>query len=262
MNSTQQVLAGQVALITGGARGMGEAEARLFAQQGATVIIADVLDTEGAQLAHEIGDNASYMHLDVSDENNWAQVMGSIDEQYGGLDILVNNAGILRFATIEDMTLEQYMAIVNINQVGTFLGMRSAIPLLRKKSGKSIINISSFDAMTGSNGLIAYAASKWAIRGMTKVAARELGQEGIRVNSVHPGGISTAMTGDTSSWAHNVRKLVPLYRAGEPEEIAKTVLFLASNQSSYTTGSEFTVDGGLANCNLYETMPGAPVDQT
>jgi len=257
-----QVLQGKVALITGGARGMGEAEARLFSEQGAEVIIADVLDSEGQALASAIGPQASYMHLDVADEENWSQVMKNIEERHGGLDVLVNNAGILRASTIEETTLEQYMAVVNINQVGTFLGMRNAIPLLKKRGGGSIVNISSYDAMVGSNGLISYAASKWAVRGMTKVAARELGQQGIRVNSVHPGGITTPMIGDTDGWDHNTRKQVPLYRAGEPEEVAKTVLFLASQLSSYTTGGEFAVDGGLANCNLYDALPGAPEDQT
>lgn len=241
---------------------MGEAESRLFAEQGAQVIIADVLDQQGKELARSIGNNASYVHLDVSSETNWTQVIAEIEDSHGGLDILINNAGILRMAAIEDTTLDEYMTVVNVNQVGTFLGMRHAIPLLKKKDSSSIVNISSYDALFGSNSMISYAASKWAVRGMTKVAARELGQHGIRVNSVHPGGIATPMIGDTESWDHNTRKKIPLYRGGLPEEVAKTVLFLASDLSSYTTGAEFSVDGGMANCNLYDGMPGSPEDTT
>jgi len=258
------LLESKVALITGGARGMGAAESRLFAEQGARVFIADVLDDEGYALADSIGPQATYMHLDVTDESSWGMVVETIKDQCGKLDILVNNAGIMRVNTLEDTSLEEYMSVINVNQVGTFLGMRSVIPLMKQGGGGAIVNIASADGMVGSNGLSSYAASKWAVRGMTKVAARELGQDGIRVNSVNPGGIVTPLTGGKDGglahMPHDSRKQVPLYRAGEPEEVAQTVLFLSSELSSYTTGGDFLVDGGLINCQLYEAFPGAPVD--
>lgn len=253
-----ELLKGKVALITGGARGIGEAESRLLAEQGARIIIADVLDTEGAALAAELGEQAHYQHLDVSNEKSWSSIIRFIEDTFDGLDILVNNAGIIRVGALEDTSLDDYMSVINVNQVGVFLGMRSVTPLLKKRGSGSIVNISSSDGMTGSNGLTAYAASKWAVRGMTKVAARELGPHGIRVNSIHPGGISTAMAGDTSTWTHDTLKHIPLYRAGAPKEIANAVLFLASDMGSYSTGGEFSIDGGLINCNLYEQMPGTP----
>ena len=262
MTDMNQMLIGKVALVTGGARGMGEAESRLFVEHGAQVIIGDILHSQGQSLANSLGESSTYLRLDVTDEANWSSVMAHIEERFGGLDILVNNAGILKAKAIEETSLKEYMEVVNVNQVGTFLGMRSAIPLLKKRAGGSIVNISSADALMGSNGLVSYAASKWAVRGMTKVAARELGQHGVRVNSIHPGGITTPMIGDTDDWNHDTRKQIPLYRAGAPEEVADMVLFLASDQSSYTTGGEFSIDGGLAQCNLYEVLPGAPEDRT
>ncbi|NVK44007.1 MAG: glucose 1-dehydrogenase [Oceanospirillaceae bacterium] len=250
------LLEGKVALITGGARGMGEAEARLFVAEGARVVIADVLDDEGAALADSLGENALYRHLDVSDEANWAALVTDIEEVYGGLDILVNNAGILRFGGIAETSLEDYLQVVNINQVGCFLGIRSVIAPMQKRGGGAIVNISSVDGMKGSAGLVSYASSKWAVRGITKVAAAELGAIGIRINSVHPGGIQTAMTPspeDSPLSAAFVSRL-PLPRIGQPEDVARTVLFLASDQSAYTTGCEFPVDGGYVNCRK---LPGA-----
>ena len=259
MTDMNRLLAGKVALITGAARGMGAAQARLFVAQGATVVIADVLDDEGRALAAELGAQASYVHLDVASEDEWRERVQSIEQAHGALDVLVNNAGIFRSTALEDTSLEEYMNVVNINQVGTFLGMRSVLALMKGQSGASIVNISSADGMRGTNGLSSYASSKWAVRGLTRVAARELGQYGIRVNSVHPGAIETPMTaGMLAAPREEIRKIIPLERPGRSDEVAHTVLFLASSLSSYTSGGEFLVDGGLTNCNLYEGMPGSP----
>ncbi|MFC6672037.1 SDR family NAD(P)-dependent oxidoreductase [Marinobacterium aestuariivivens] len=250
------LLEGKVALITGSARGMGEAEARLFVAEGARVVIADVLDEQGEALANSLGENAIYRHLDVADESNWQSVIADIEETFGGLDILVNNAAILRFSAFADTSLEDYMQVLSINQVGTFLGTRSVIEPMKKRGGGAIVNISSVDGMKGSAGLVSYASSKWAVRGMTKVAAAELGPHGIRVNSVHPGGIQTAMTPspeESPQVAEFVSRL-PLPRIGQSVDVARTVLFLASEQSAYTTGCEFPVDGGYVNCRA---LPGA-----
>lgn len=250
------LLEGKVALITGAARGMGEAEARLFVAEGARVLIADVLDEQGQALADSLGANAHYRHLDVSDEAGWKAIVAEIEEVFGGLDILVNNAAILRFSGIADTSLEDYRQVMNINQVGCFLGLRSAIEPMKKRGGGAIVNISSVDGLKGSAGLVSYASSKWAVRGMTKVAAAELGPLGIRVNSVHPGGIQTAMApgpDESPAMAEFVSRL-PLPRIGQSEDVARTVLFLASDQSAYTTGCEFPVDGGYVNCRQ---LPGA-----
>lgn len=257
-----RLLAGKVALVTGGARGMGAAQARLFVSHGATVFIADIRDDEGRALAAGLGAPASYVHLDVASEDEWRSVVTGIGQAHGGLDVLVNNAGIFRSTALEDTSLEEYMKVVNVNQVGTFLGMRSVIPLMKARGGASIVNISSADGMRGTNGLSSYASSKWAVRGLSRVAARELGQYGIRVNSVHPGAIETPMTagmaGMSAAPHEEIRKTIPLERPGKSDEVALTVLFLASGLSSYTSGGEFLVDGGLTNCNLYEGMPGSP----
>jgi 3alpha(or 20beta)-hydroxysteroid dehydrogenase len=244
-------LAGKVALITGAARGMGEAEARLFAQEGARVVLADVLDQEGEKVAAEIGEAARYQHLDVTRESEWQSTVARVEELFGKLDILVNNAGILRFGLIENTPLEEYETVIRINQIGPFLGMKTAIPALRRNGGGSIVNISSLAGMHGIAGLVSYASSKYAVRGMTKVAALELGQAGIRVNSVHPGGIETPMTRPFESESQSggasepaAAYPTPIPRIGRPEEVAQMVLWLASDKSSYCTGAEFVVDGG------------------
>src|SRR5581483_7883479 len=185
-------LDGKVAIVTGGARGQGEAESRLFAREGAKVVVADVLDEEGKQVAEDIGDAAVYVHLDVSREEQWDGALQAA-AQLGPLSVLVNNAAILRPAAIVDTTLDDYMAVINVNQVGTFLGIRAAIEPMKAAGGGSIVNISSIDGIGSKNGLVSYTASKFAIRGMTKTAALELGRFGIRVNSIHPCGINTRM---------------------------------------------------------------------
>ena len=240
-------LAGKVALISGGARGQGEAEARLFASEGARVAIADVLDEAGEKVASEIGEAARYHHLDVTSEDDWARVVEATVGDFGRLDILINNAGIVRTGYIEQHSLEDFMAVVNVNQVGVFLGLRAVVAAMRESGGGSIVNISSNAGLEGVEGVVGYVSSKWAVRGMTKTAAIEFGQYGIRVNSVHPGGVDTPMLGG-DELGHMAEvdpfKDQPIGRISQPEEIARLVLFLASDESSYSTGSEFIADGG------------------
>jgi 3alpha(or 20beta)-hydroxysteroid dehydrogenase len=245
----RELLTNKIAVITGGARGMGAAIAEVFAREGAQVILADVLDDDGAATASQIGPRARYRHLDVSSEAEWAALATWLDAEFGGADILVNNAGIVRFKPIVDTSLEEYMLVTQINQVGTFLGMRACIPLLKKRGGGAIVNISSVDGMKGSDNMISYASSKWAVRGMTKVAAMELGRDGIRVNSIHPGSIQTAMTPgpDENEMVRNFVERLPIPRIGSVHDVANTALFLASELSAYTTGGEFMVEGGLVN---------------
>ena len=240
-------LDGKVALITGGARGQGEAEARLFASEGARVVLTDVLDDDGARVAHDIGGHARYEHLDVGDDVEWSRVVDAVLQAFGRLDVLVNNAGILRHHPIEEHPLDDYLDVVRVNQVGCFLGMRAVVPAMRTAGGGSIVNTASVAGLVGNAGLVAYTATKFAVRGMTKVAAVELGRYGIRVNSIHPGGVDTAMvrTGvfgerDPST----AYSYLPLGRIGRVEEVAAMALFLASDESSYSTGSEFVLDGG------------------
>jgi 3alpha(or 20beta)-hydroxysteroid dehydrogenase len=240
-------LDGRVALITGGARGQGEAEARLFHEEGASVVVADILDEEGAALAGSLGEGAEYVHLDVSDETQWAAAIDGIRQRHEHIDVLVNNAAILRFGTIRDTSLEDYLKVLQINQVGVFLGMRAVVPVMSDQGGGSIINISSTEGTAGLAGLVAYASTKWAVRGLTKVGAMELGSLGIRVNTILPGGVETPLVksagidGDISGWFTKL----PLGRIGQPSEIAHVALFLASDASSYCTGAEIVADGGL-----------------
>ncbi len=241
-------LDGRVAIITGAARGQGASAARLFVEHGARVVVADVRDEDGKELAESLGGNAYYRHLDVSNEDDWAAVVGEAVETLGGVDVLVNNAGLLDFSALPDTTLEQYLRLVNVNQVGTFLGMRAVSKPMMAAGRGSIVNISSVEGLAGMSYLVGYTATKFAIRGMTKVAAVELGPHGVRVNSVHPGMIDTNMVRDVAGGADvdftPVAKRIPLKRVGQPEEIAELVLFLASDRSSYCNGGEFAADGG------------------
>jgi 3alpha(or 20beta)-hydroxysteroid dehydrogenase len=244
---------GKVALVTGGASGMGAAEVRLFAAEGASVVIGDVADDAGRSLAAELGDGASYVHLDVTSEADWTAAVESVVAQFGSLDVLVNNAGIAEPAPLAEMTLESYRRVVDVNQVGVFLGMKAVLAPMTATGNGSIINISSIDGMAGMDHLMSYVASKWAVRGMTKAAAMELAASGIRVNSIHPGFILTPMgsrEGVPAAVVHatleaHSQRHAPMGRAGQPEEIAHLALFLASDDSSYSTGSEFVADGGL-----------------
>lgn len=245
-------LDGRVVLVTGAARGQGEQEARLFRAEGAEVVVADVLDDQGAALAEEIG--ALYVHLDVGQEDAWQAAVRTAQETYGRLDGLVNNAGILRFNALVDTPLDEFMRVVRVNQVGCFLGTKTAAPVL--SDGGTIVNTASYTAMTGMAAVGAYAASKHAILGLTRVAALELAPRGIRVNAVCPGAVDTAMSNpslldpdadaeETSKALDGLyRKLVPLGRIGRPEEVARLALFLTSDDSSYITGQPFVIDGG------------------
>lgn len=237
---------GKVALISGAARGMGAAEARLFAAEGANVIIGDVLEEAGKRLAGEIGSRSEFVALDVTSEEAWAEAVRRALSRFGKLDILVNNAGIFRRATIEEANGEQFMQTVMVNQLGPYLGMRAALPALRERGG-AIVNISSTSGLVGSRTSCAYTASKFAVRGMTKSAALEFAPYGIRVNSVHPGTIDTDMArgGLGPALIPGFLERTPLKRQGRPEEVAELVLWLASDASSYCTGSEFVVDGGM-----------------
>ena len=240
-------LDGKRILITGAARGQGAVEARHFAAAGAQVLLADVLDEEGASVAKDIGEPARFLHLDVSSPGDWASAMQVAQQWAGGLDVLVNNAGIVRTAPLATMSVQDYRAVIDVNQVGCFLGMQAAIAPLTAAGGGSIVNVSSVAGMKGVADVMGYVASKWAIRGMTKAAALELGVHGIRVNSVHPGTIDTDMVNgpefaevDRDAYFRNM----PVPRIGRPEDVANVVAFLASDASAYCTGGEFLVDGG------------------
>lgn len=240
-------LSGKVALVTGAAGGQGAAAARRFIAEGAQVVIADVRDEDGKALADEIG--AHYLHLDVSEEDEWAAAVAEARDVYGPPTVLVNNAGVLHFAMLQDTKLADYLRVIQVNQVGTFLGMRAVVPGMVEAGGGSIINVSSVEGLKAAPLLTAYTASKFAIRGMTKVAALELAGKGVRVNSVHPGIIDTgllptALGGQPVDLSY-VAKKVPVGRVGQPDEIAQMVLFLASDESSYCTGAEFVADGGV-----------------
>ena len=238
---------GKVALISGAARGQGEADARLLAAEGAKVVIGDVLDEQGAAVATGIGDAARYHHLDVRRADDWQRVVAFAVNTFGRLDVLVNNAGIIKVGSIVELTVEDYLEVFEVNQLGCFLGMKAAIPAMRVAGGGSIINISSVGGLRGRPMTAAYAATKFAIRGMTKCAALEVGHDGIRVNSVHPGSIDTDMTrgaefADIDKQAYHAA--LPIPRVGTPDDVAQVVLFLASDDSRYCTGAEFVVDGG------------------
>ncbi len=244
---TEHRLSGKVALITGAARGQGAAAARAFVAQGAKVVIADVLDDEGKALAAELGEAAAFCHLDVSDEDGWTAAVETTVTEFGPPTVLVNNAGVLYFSELAKTPLAEYERVVRINQIGAFLGMRSVVEPMAGAGGGSIVNVSSVEGLAGMPFLVAYTATKFAIRGMTKVAALELGARGIRVNSVHPGMIDTKMVSDAAgadvdvSW---VGKKVALGRVGRADEIAPLLVFLGSDESSYCTGGEFVADGG------------------
>jgi 3alpha(or 20beta)-hydroxysteroid dehydrogenase len=241
-------LDGKVALITGGARGQGASHARRFVAEGARVIVADVLDEPGAQLTADLGPPATYVHLDVSDEASWDAAIAATAESFGRLDVLVNNAGILRVAPLADTELADYRAVIDVNQIGCFLGMRAAARTMGAAGGGSIVNVSSIAGLQGMPGVIAYVASKFAIRGMTKAAAIELGHQGIRVNAVHPGTIDTPMiaVGDFDGVDQDaLYASLPIPRIGQPDDVSHLMVFLASDESAYCTGGEFVVDGGV-----------------
>lgn len=233
-------LAGKVALVSGGARGMGASHARAIAAQGARVVLGDILDPEGELVAKEIGDAARYVHLDVTQPDDWTAAVAVATDEFGGLDILVNNAGIVNFGMIEDYELSEWHRILDINLTGVYLGIRAVVAPMKAAGRGSIINISSIEGIGGTIATHGYTATKFAVRGLTKSVALELGPSGIRVNSIHPGLIKTPMT----EWIPEDIFQTALGRAAEPEEVSNLVVYLASDESSYSTGSEFVVDGG------------------
>ncbi len=236
-------LDGKVCLITGAARGQGAEEAKLFVREGGVVWVVDVLDEPGVALAQEIG--ATYRHLDVTSEEGWESVVTEISDSEGSLQVLVNNAGVFPLNRMVTTSVEEFHRTMDINALGVFLGMKSCAPALIESGNGSIINISSVAGMRASVGSFAYGASKWAVRGMTKTAAVELARKGVRVNSIHPGVIETPMLTGLPN-VDKVARRTPLGRSAEAIEVANLALFLASDESSYSTGAEFVVDGGLS----------------
>ena len=240
-------LEGKIALITGGARGQGAAEGRLFAAEGATVVLADVRDDMGEIVAKGLGGGAQYHHLDVTDPGGWDTVVADVLARHGRIDVLVNNAGIFQVSGLTTTELADWERIMGVNATGFFLGMKAVAPAMIAQRSGSIVNISSIAGMRGSAMSFAYSASKWAVRGMTKCAAHELAPFGVRVNSVHPGVIDTPMLEQLEGGGLRdaIRRRIPLGHEATAEDVARLVLFLASDDSSYSTGSEFVVDGGM-----------------
>ena len=238
-------LKNKVAIITGAAQGMGESHARKFIDEGAKVVLTDLNEEKGSALAKELGDQALFVKQDVTDEADWQKVVKETEAKFGQINILVNNAGITMSKSLLDTTTEEYLRILNINQLSVFLGMKTVIPAMKKAESPSIVNISSINGLVG--GAIGYTDSKFAVRGMTKAAALEFAADGIRVNSVHPGVIATPMVlqDDTKDAVEEFSKHIPIQRVAEVEEVSNLVLFLASDDSSYSTGSEFVIDGGI-----------------
>jgi 3alpha(or 20beta)-hydroxysteroid dehydrogenase len=237
-------LTNKIILISGGARGQGAAEARLCVEEGARVIIGDVLESVGRKLAAELGQAATFIPQDVTRESDWAAAVKAA-EALGGLHGLINNAGIYQPRTLMETDAELFERHMRVNQLGCFLGMKCVVPVMERSGGGSIVNISSVAGLRGSPGAIAYSATKWALRGMTKAAAIDLASKKIRVNSVHPGPIDTEML-NVRTPEQNARRVqqVPMQRMGTAEEVARLVVFLLSDESGYITGSEVAIDGG------------------
>lgn len=244
-------LDGKVALISGGARGMGKAHVRRFVEEGAKVVFGDVLEEEGAKLAADIGDDCRFLRMDVTDPADWQRAVDTAVSTYGGLNVLLNNAGIIRHRNIEEQDLNDFKLVLDVNLVGQWLGVKAVIAPMKEAGGGSIINVSSVEGFIAAAGMSAYAASKFGVRGLTKAAARELGEFNIRVNSIHPGGIFTSMSLDpevvaaTADSADSFLKSLPLGRLGKTAEVTGLMVFLASDESSYCTGSEVQIDGGI-----------------
>ncbi|ANZ60216.1 SDR family NAD(P)-dependent oxidoreductase [Secundilactobacillus paracollinoides] len=233
------------ALVTGASSGMGKATAENFVEHGAKVIMTDLNEKDGQALQEMLGDNAIFIKLDVSSYDEWQQVVADGEKKFGPINVLVNNAGIGIMGTIDDITPEQYDKVIKVNQYSVYYGMKTILPSMRKAGKGSIINLSSIGGLVGMPGSIAYGASKFAVRGMTKDMALELAHDNIRVNSVHPGTIDTPiLNGVPQDQQDEIKKIIPLGRNGRPEELANVMNFLASDESSYITGAELVADGG------------------
>ncbi|MBT2248177.1 glucose 1-dehydrogenase [Arthrobacter sp. BHU FT2] len=238
-------LSGKVALITGGAMGLGAAHARAFVEEGAQVVIADLADDKGEELAKELGDAGLFVHLDVADPDQWDVAVAQSVDHFGKLNVLINNAGIFTTGCLEEYSLKTWDKTIAVNLTGAFLGLKSAVAALAKAAPSSVVNISSTAGVQGYPGFHGYSASKWGLRGLTRSAALELADRTIRVNSVHPGGIATPLLHavreiDESDFAGSTLK-----RLARPEEITGIVVHLASDESSFVTGAEFVIDGGI-----------------
>ncbi|MCC2603127.1 glucose 1-dehydrogenase [Sphingopyxis yananensis] len=255
-------LEGKIAIISGAARGMGEATARLFVAEGAKVVIGDILEAEGQALAAELGDAAVFHKLDVQLESDWQAVVALAQSQFGKLDILVNNAAVVHFAAADQMVRADAERVLSINVLGVMMGVKHAVPALKASGKGAIINISSVDGLRGCNGLTAYTASKWAVRGITKSYAYEFGPYNIRSISIHPGGVDTVMGNPMGQSLEDLNRSytrVPLQRIGQPEEVARATLFAASDEASYINGAEIAVDGGWTAGLFEPALPNGPV---
>ena len=235
----------KVVIITGAAQGMGKMHAEKALNEGAKVVITDINKELGLQTSQILGENAIFIQHDVANEEHWSNVISTVIEKWGRIDVLVNNAGITYSTPLEELSLAAYMKIVNINQVSVFLGMKTVAETMKAQNAGSIINISSMNGLVG--GAIGYTDTKFAVRGMTKAASRELSPYNIRVNSVHPGVIQTAMLEqeDVKEKVEQFKKTIPMRRVAQVEEVSNMVIFLASDEASYSTGAEFVIDGGL-----------------
>ncbi|MEZ5742510.1 MAG: glucose 1-dehydrogenase [Sphingomonadaceae bacterium] len=254
-------LEGKVALVTGGARGIGEGIVRRFVEEGARVLITDLLDEPGAALAGELGDAAAFLHQDVTSRDDWAEAVATAEDHFGRFDCLVNNAGTIVFKAFEDQDDAAIDRLIDVNLKGVIYGCQAAIPALERTGGGSIVNMSSADGIAGANAVSVYSSTKFAVRGLTKSLALELGPRGIRVNSIHPGGIYTPLANP-----HNVPKdvydkgywIYPAQASGVPADIGAAAAYLASDDAKYCMGTELSVDGGLNAGHYYMAMPGAP----
>lgn len=246
-------LDGKVAIVTGAARGQGAATARLFVSEGAKVVLTDLLEQEGEAVAAELGDAACFAKHDVTSEDDWHRITHLAVDRFGRLDVLINNAGIMQNTPVVDCSVDEFRTVLDVNLVGPFLGMKVAAPVMGETGGGAIVNVSSIQGIVGRAGTPGYTASKFGLRGLTKTAALELGALGVRVNSIHPGGVDTPLIRDavpegvevTQDMLDAGHAHLPIPRVGRSEDIAPTSLFLASDEASYITGAELVIDGGM-----------------